>query len=249
MRHHAPRKFLALLLGVVALPAAAADLTVSAAASLTDAFKAIATAYEAEHPGTKVLLNFAASGVLLQQIDNGAPVDVFATADAETMDQAESRGLLAPGSRADFARNALVLVVPAGAEGPRSLAELGSPAVKRVAISNPETVPVGRYTRDALAAAGQWAAVEPRMISTQNVRQSLDYVIRGEVDAGFVYATDARIAGDKLRVVATVPTTRPIIYPIAVVKATRQVATAADFASFVRSPAARSILATFGFQE
>lgn len=249
MHRHFLRPLLGLLLSVATLPVVAADLTVSAAASLTDAFKAIAVAYEAEHPGTKVILNVAASGVLLQQIDNGAPVDVFATADAETMDQAERRGLLAPGSRADFAHNSLVLVAPAGVDAVKALDDLALPAVQRVAISNPDTVPVGRYTRDALVARGLWSVVEPRMISTQNVRQSLDYVIRGEVDAGFVYATDARVAGDKLRVVATVPTTRPIVYPVAVVKATRQAGAAAEFSSFVRSPAARSILATFGFQE
>jgi len=239
------------LLLFVALPTGtgATELTVSAASSLTDAFRAIAKAYEAANPGTTVVLNLAASGVLLQQVDNGAPVDVLATADTETMDQAESRNLLQPGTRADFATNSLVLVVPAdGDAGIRSVADLAATATRRIAISNPDIVPVGRYTRRALAALGLWAAVEPRMISTQNVRQSLDYVSRGEVDAGFIYATDALMAGDKVRVVQSVATDEPIVYPIAAIRTSAQPAAAAGFVAFVRSPGARKILTQFGFQ-
>ena len=235
---------------IASAQASAADLTVSAAASLTDAFKSIAAAYEKGRPGTKVVLNFGASGLLLQQLDNGAPVDVFATADAETMDQAQAKSLLLADSRADFARNSLVLIVPAGGKpAVRTLSDLATPAIARVAISNPDTVPVGRYARGALQARGLWSVVEAKMISTQNVRQSLDYVARGEVEAGFVYATDARLMADKVSVVETVPATQPIVYPIAVVRASKQVGPAADFVAFVRSAPAQQILKSFGFQE
>ncbi|MEO8223175.1 MAG: molybdate ABC transporter substrate-binding protein [Gammaproteobacteria bacterium] len=243
---------LVLALGLAASAhAVGAELIVSAASSLTDAFRSIASAYEANHPGSKVVLNFAASGVLLQQIDSGAPVDVVATADAETMDQAEAKALLLAGSRADFAHNSLVLIAPAGEQKNlvTSMADLAKSTTGRVAISNPEVVPVGRYTKAALQAKGLWPAIEPKMISTQNVRQSLDYVARGEVDAGFVYATDAHLTADKVRVLETVVTTEPIVYPIAVVGSSKQAGFAGDFVSFVRSPPAQQILKAFGFQE
>jgi len=132
-------------------------------------------------------VNFAASGALLQQLAKGAPVDVLASADQETLDQAAKQGLIQPASRRDFVRNTLVLVVPAGSKlAPKSLAELAQPAYGKVAIGNPASVPVGRYTQDALEAARLWPALSAKAVNTLNVRQSLDYVARGEVDAGFV---------------------------------------------------------------
>lgn len=235
---------------LAARPVTGAELTVSAASSLTDAFREIAAAYEAGHPGTRIVLNFGASGLLLQQIDSGAPVDVFATADAETMDQAGAKQLLLADSRADFAGNTLVLIAPLDAKVPvNALVDLARPDIGRVAISNPDTVPVGRYTRAALEAAQLWAAVEPRMISTQNVRQSLDYVVRGEVDAGFVYATDAALMAGRIRLVAPVETGQPIVYPIAVVRTSKEAGPAREFIAFVRSAPAQGILKRFGFKE
>lgn len=249
MHNFASRGLLFLLIGI-ALPAVGGELTVSAAASLTEAFQAIGKAYEAGHPGTRIVLNFGASGLLLQQIDSGAPVDVFATADMDTMDQAEARQLIVGSSRASFARNQLVLIAPTGAKPQvNALADLARPAIGRVAISNPDTVPVGRYTRAALVAQGLWAAVEPKMISTQNVRQSLDYVVRGEVDAGFVYATDARLETGKVHLVGPVTTEQPVIYPIAVVRTSKEAGPAMEFIAFVRSAPAQQILQSLGFQE
>ncbi|MFP5406150.1 MAG: molybdate ABC transporter substrate-binding protein, partial [Gammaproteobacteria bacterium] len=195
--------FLALALLPLA-PARAGDLTVSAASSLSDAFKEIATAFETRHPGTKVRLNIASSGTPLQQIARGAPVDVFASADVATLDAAASQGLIVSAQRRNFAGNDLVLIVPTGpgvSPAPVThLADLASPAVRRIAIGNPASVPVGRYARAALESAGLWSQVEPRLINARNARQVLDYVARGEVDAGFVYATDAALMKEKLRV-------------------------------------------------
>ena len=141
--------------------ALAGEITVSAASSLTNAFKEVAQGFEAQYPGSKVQLNFAASGALLQQLAKGAPVDVLASADQETLDQAAKQGLIQPASRRDFVRNTLVLVVPAGSKlAPKSLAELAQPAYGKVAIGNPASVPVGRYTQDALEAARLWPAAE-----------------------------------------------------------------------------------------
>src|SRR5690606_14296823 len=187
-----PLILLALSLLCVGAPAQAAELTVSAAASLTGAFQDIARAYQARHPEVRVRLNLGGSGALLQQIAKGAPVDVFATADQETMDLAAQQRLIEPASRRDFARNALVLVVPADSSHRiDSLAALARPDIRRIALGNPASVPAGRYANEALRAAGLGEALRNRVIHTQNVRQSLAYVARGEVDAGFVYATDA----------------------------------------------------------
>lgn len=235
-------------LGLFGLNALAADLTVSAAASLTNAFKDVGSAFEVANPGTRVRFNFAASGALLQQIAKGAPVDVFASADQETMNQAEQQQLVKPGTRVNFVSNSLVVIVPGDAAAvPKALVELDTPAYKRVAIGVPASVPVGRYTKAVLEKVRLWPAIEAKMIGAQSVRQALDYVARGEVEAGFVYGTDAAIMADKVKVAFTVPTDTPVLYPIAPVAASNQVATAQKFVAYVVSPAGQATLAKYGF--
>jgi molybdate transport system substrate-binding protein len=226
----------------------AADLLVSAAASLTNAFINIGRDFEISHAGTMVVFNFGGSGQLLQQIAKGAPVDVFASADQETMDKAEAEGLVAAGTRADFVRNSLVVVVPIDSTLLlASLNDLTKSEFRHIAIGNPESVPVGRYSKAVLIASGQWNALEPKMVNTQNVRQSLDYASRGEVEAAFVYRTDAAILPDKVRIALEVPTQKPILYPIAVMKGAASRADAGEFVAFVRSDAGRKILQKYGF--
>ncbi len=204
--------------------------------------------FEAENPGTKVQFNFAASGALLQQIDKGAPVDVFASADQETMDQAQAKGLVQAAQRRNFVSNALVVIVPTGSTNvPAAVSDLTQPAFQRIAIGLPASVPVGRYTKGVLEAAGLWAAIEPRMIGANNVRQALDYVARGEVDAGFVYATDAALMPDKVKVALTVPTTTPILYPVAPIAASPNAAMALRFVEFLGAAPAQAVLAKYGF--
>ena len=226
-----------------------AELTVSAAASLTDAFTEIGREFERVKAPHRVIFNFASSGALLQQISRGAPVDVFAAADQETMDRAEQQNLIVRASRADFARNTLVLVAPRdGAIRPNRLEELKSNALRRIAVSNPETVPAGKYAREALEAAGLFGPLKEKFITTRNVRQTLDYVARGEVDLGFVYITDAAIMPDKVTVLFEVPTRTPITYPIAAVEGSGKEELALEFVQFVRSAPAQSILRRHGFQ-
>lgn len=242
------KRLLCLLLIVAALPATAAELTVSAASSLTESFRDIASAYETANPGTKVDLNFAASGVLLQQISRGAPVDVLATADTETMAQAAKGGLLETDSRQTFATNQLVVVVPPGRkDAPSTLAGLAGKGVQRVAIGNPDSVPVGRYARTALQAAGLWEAITAKTITTQNVRQSLDYVARGEVDAGFVYASDYQAMPGRVVRAFDVPLKTPITYPVSVIKDSARAVEARRFVAFVVSPQGQAILRRHGF--
>jgi len=236
----------ALLLAPTAM---AADIIVSAAASLGNAFGDIAKDFEKANPGTRVLLNLGASGQLLQQISRGAPAHVFASADQETMDRAEKQRLVAPESRVNFVSNQLVLIVSSdAAAAPGSLADLDKADVKRIGIGTPESVPAGRYAKQGLEIAGLWDKLKDKYVYGQNVRQVLDYVARGEVDAGFVYASDAELLKDRVKAAATVPTKAPIIYPIAAVKGSGDEKRALQFIAYVRSEAAAKVLAKYGFQ-
>lgn len=232
------------LVAVIPMFANAAEVTVSAAASLTNAFKELALAFEATHPHDKVLLNFAASDPLVQQIAKGAPVDVFASADQEAMDKAENLKLISAGSRRDFVSNSVVLIVPTNSK-------IASPVelkgVARLTTGNPASVPIGRYTQEALSQMGLWQALESKFIFGTSVRQSLDYVARGEVDAGFVYATDALVQKEKVKTVATLPTRTPVRYPIAVIANAPQPSLAREFVDYAASSAGYAILAKYGF--
>lgn len=229
-------------------PVAAAELLVSAAASLTNAFKTIGAEFERVHSSDKVILNFAASDVLVKQIAEGAPVDVFASADEAAMDKAVTARLIVAPTRFNFAGNRLVLALPIDSRlrfG--TLEELNAKAVRRIAISQPATVPVGRYAKAVLDQARLWGPLQERFIYTQNVRQTLDYLARGEVDAGFVYATDAALMKEKVRVALEITTTRPVVYPIAVTTASKNGQLSRQFVELVKSVAGQSILQRFGF--
>jgi molybdate transport system substrate-binding protein len=230
--------------------ARADELVVSAAASLTNAFREVATAFEKTRPTTQVVLNFGASDALLQQIVNGAPVDVFASADETAMDKAVTAKAVAPDTRHDFATNSLVMIVPADSKLPvRSMREtLTLPQVKHVALGNPASVPAGRYAKAALEHEGAWDVVSSKAVLASNVRESLDYVARGEAEAGFVFGTDAAMMPQAVKVAATVPTQTPVTYPIALVQDSKHVVDASAFSQFVRSPAGQAILAKYGFR-
>jgi molybdate transport system substrate-binding protein len=246
------KSIIMLLLGAMLIWQAPAradqELVVSAAASLTNAMKEAAGQFEATHPGARILCNFASSGSLLQQMVHGAPVDVFASADQKTMNQAQEKGLIVPASRKNFVSNSLVLIKPL--DSPLALGglkDLTKPEVKRVAVGNPATVPAGRYTKEALVKAGLWDQLSPKFIMAESVRQVLDYVGRGEVDMGFVYSTDAAIARGKVKVMQTVERHAPILYPLAITAATGKKALAQSFLDFILSPAAQEIFKKYGF--
>jgi len=230
------------------LAAAAQQITVSAAASLTDAFKELGPKFEASKPGSTVRFNFAASGVLLQQISQGAPVDVFASADQETMNRAADQKLIDAATRKNFAANSVVLIEPAkDGAGLKTLQDLSGPAVKKIAVGKTATVPVGRYTKEVLDAVNLWTALEPKFVQADSVRQVLDYVSRGEAEAGFVYRTDAAVMGDKVKVVLTASGHTPVTYPVAVIGESKQKALAQDFVAFLSTDAAQQTLTRFGF--
>lgn len=216
------------------------SITVFAAASLREVFGELATRYEEAHPGAEITLNFAASSELVTQIDNGAPADVFASADEQTMNRLADA---APGARV-FATNRLQIVVEAGnPNGVRTLADLARPDLLYIAAA-PE-VPVGRYAAQVLAAAG--VDVTPRSLEA-NVKGIVSKVLLGEADAGIVYITDVRAAGDRVSGV-DIPDTLNVEarYPITVLRDVSNPAGAQAFVDFVLSPTGQQVLREFGF--
>jgi len=247
-----------LLVTILALAAASSaglqaqqkkEIIVSAAASLRDAFQELGVIYE-KRTGVRPNFNFAASGVLQQQIELGAPADVFASAGQEQMDELQGKGLLLAGSRRDFTANTLVLVVSLKSKLViKSIQDIADPKVGRIAIGNTKTVPAGQYAQESLKAMKLWDTVQSRLIPCESVRQVLDYVSRGEVDAGFVYTSDAAGAKNKVRVVAEAPkeTHKPITYPIAVLKDSTNIDAARKFIDLTLSGTGKDILDKYSF--
>ena len=240
-------------LGSVSTPVRGAErqsLLVFAAASLTDSLQRVSDAYT-RSTGVPVKLSFAASSALAKQIESGAQVDIFISADEEWMDYLEARSLIRPGSRSDLLGNRLALIAPrdsvaaieltAGAPIAAALGRRG-----RLAVGDPDSVPAGRYARAALQTLGVWDALGPRLARAENVRVALSYVSRGEAPLGIVYATDAAIE-PRVRIVDTFPerTHPPITYPVALVASAGR--SAADYLEFLRSAAAAEVFTDAGF--
>lgn len=242
---------IAVLLLVMAVQAGAEAIRVSAAISLREALTDIATRFDSKNPGETIEFNFGASGQLLTQIVNGAPVDVFVSAAEKQVKELVAAGLGDPSTRMVIAGNALVLVVPAGAESKvTSFQDLADPAiVKKLAVGEPRAVPAGQYAAQVLKHLKIDQAVADRIVHGTNVRQVLDYVRRGEVDAGLVYATDAASAPNEVRVVATAESSwhEPIEYPAILVNASKQPDVARKFIQFLGSDEAKDILRSRGF--
>jgi molybdate transport system substrate-binding protein len=242
--------FIAVAVLVASSHVFAADLTVSAAISLKNAFGEIGRLFETQNKGSKVVFNFGASGDLLRQIEGGAPVDVFASAAQKDMDEAEKKGLMVSGTRSDFAANSVVLIVPASSKAAvNAFKDLASPAVKRIAAGNPKTVPAGRYAEEIFTFNKILPGIKDKLVYAENVRQVLDYVARGEVDAGVVYSTDALVSKD-VRIAVTAPeeSHKPVVYPMAVVRGAKSEAAAKAFIKTVMSGQGMEILRKYGFK-
>jgi molybdate transport system substrate-binding protein len=228
----------------------AQEVTVSAAISLKNAFEEIGKLFESRYRGSRVILNFAASGDLARQIRGGAPVDVFASAAAKDMDSLEHDGLIEKNTRADFATNEVALIVPVGGKNRiSSFKDLEQPGLGRVAVGNPKTMPIGRYADEVLRYFAIADRIREKLVYTENVRQVLEYVARGEVDAGIVYVTDALVNPRDVAIAATAPagSHKPVLYPIAAVKGSWNGKAAGDFISLVRSDEGRKVLLRHGF--
>ena len=236
---------------LTAVAACAQDVTLSVAVSLKEVTEELGRAFMAARPGVTLRYNFGASGELQKQIEAGAPVDVFLSAAQRQMDDLEKQNLIVPASRRAFARNALVVIKPADSRiditKPGDLLEA---RVGRIVVGNPKTVPAGQYAEESLRALGLWDRLRPKLIFSENVRQALDYVARGEVDAGFVYSTDAASRAQGVKEAFRPPddSYRPVIYPGAVVAASKQAALARAFLDLLGGAEGRAVLSRFGFQ-
>jgi molybdate transport system substrate-binding protein len=228
-------------------PASAQPLTVSAASSLADVMAEVGRAWVSTG-GPGIQVNAGGSNVLARQVAQGARVDVFVSADHAQMDVAAASGRLLAGSVRDILSNTLVVVVPARAvSGTFAPEDLTGPRIRRVALGNPQSVPAGVYARQWLERAGLWAAVAPKVVPTLTVRAALAAVRAGRVEAGVVFATDARTAPDVAVAYRVPPADAPAIrYPAAVVRGPRE-AEATRFVQFLASPAARAIFEAAGF--
>ncbi len=224
-------------------------LTVSAAVSLKDAFNEIAALYKAK-TGATINFNFGASGALQKQIETGAPVDVFASAGEKQINELAAKNLIDAATRRDFARNKLVLIVPSDSKiNIAAVNDLSKPDVQKIAVGNPKTVPAGQYTEQVFEKLNLKTSVASKLIFAEDVRQVLDYVQRGEVDAGIVYTSDAQSAQGKIRVAAEIPEDahEPISYPIAVIKDAKEIELARQFTDLVLSADGQKILQKYGF--
>jgi molybdate transport system substrate-binding protein len=235
-----------LLLGSARLRAA--DLQVFAAASLTDALQEIAAAYQTVNRDT-VSLNFGASSTLARQIQEGAPADLFLSADEEKMDGLEKRGLLLAGTRRSLLSNTLVVVVPADSNLKITApADLANSKIRILALAEPQSVPAGIYAKQYLKSQKLWDKVIDRVVPSENVRAALAAVEAGNADAGIVYKTDAGIS-KKVKIAYEVPRAEgpKISYPFAVLKASRQADAARRFLAFLESPPALAVFQRYGF--
>jgi len=238
-----------LMFGNPAQPART-ELTVSAAISLKDALDETKEIYTKDHPDVAIAINYGASGTLQLQIEQGAPVDVFLSAAPKQMDALETKGLLLPGTRKDLLQNEVVLVAPKDSKlGLKSFQDLTRADVKKVALGEPTTVPAGQYAKETLTSLGIYDAVNAKAVLAKDVRQVLTYVETGNVDAGIVYATDAA-SSSKATVVATAPAKShaPVIYPGAVIKASKNPVAAKAFLDFLAGPRGAAVFQKYGFK-
>ncbi|MDO8419026.1 MAG: molybdate ABC transporter substrate-binding protein [Rubrivivax sp.] len=238
-----------LILALTGLPAAAVQqVTVVAAASLAEAMRDVAQAFEAVRPGVTVQLRFAATGQLLQDIAAGKPADVLASADAETLARGILRRLLVADTQREFATNTLVLIVPTDRNSPvQRLQDLARPEIRRIAMGRTATVPAGRYAKQAIDALRLWPAVQQKIVAGDSVRAVLETVASGDADAGFVYGTDVALAGQRVRVVQTLTVQTPVRYAATVVAASGEPVLAREFVLFLTQPPARAVFARYGF--
>jgi molybdate transport system substrate-binding protein len=216
------------------------EITVSAAASLQDAMMEAGGQFQKNHPEVKIDFNFAASGVLEKQIEQGAPVDLFASASQKEMNVLEEKGLIIKSTRTNFTRNKLVILAPSRL----TIEELKN--LDKIAIGDPTTVPAGRYAQISLENAGVYEMLKPKLIFAEHVRQVLDYVEREEVDAGLVYFSDTVKSNLSVSSIndSLYP---PIVYPIAVIHDSQQPAISSQFIEYIQSNEWQIILQKYGF--
>jgi molybdate transport system substrate-binding protein len=245
-----------LLSGIIALSLSAnifaaapkTEIIVSAAASLTDTMNELIEMYKKVKPDVTVTPTYGSSGSLQQQIEQGAPVDIFLSASPKQMNALSKQGLILEDTRKNVVENKVVLIVPKSSKGITRFEDAATDKIKQIALGEPSSVPVGQYSEEVFTSLGILDKVKAKAIYAKDVRQVLTYVEMGEVDAGVVYATDAAIS-KKVTVIATAPegTHKPVIYPAALVKTSAQPQVAKAFLAWLSSPEASKIFVKYGF--
>nr|WP_154959649.1 molybdate ABC transporter substrate-binding protein [Paenibacillus xylanexedens] len=225
------------------------ELTISAAASLTDAMKEIQTNFEQANPNISLSFNFGASGALQQQIEQGAPADIFVSASAKNMKALVDENLIASSDQKNLLQNSLVAIVPAdGTSAVASEKDLTNDGIKTVAIGIPESVPAGTYAKEALTNAKLWDQLEKKLVQGKDVRQVLQYVETGNADAGFVYKTDA-LTSKQVKIAFEVDKNSytPANYPLGIIEGTKHRTEAEQFYAYLQTPEVLDIFAKYGF--
>jgi molybdate transport system substrate-binding protein len=230
--------------------ASAQEVTLSVAISMKEAVEELGRGFMAARPGVTLRYNFGSSGELQKQIEAGAPVDLFISAAQRQMDELQAKGLIVAASRKVFARNALTVIKPMGSKiDIAKPADLIDARVTKIVVGSPRTVPAGQYAEESLKALGLWDRLHPKLVFSENVRQALDYVARGEVDAGFVYTTDAATRAQQVKEAfrPAEDTYRPVLYPAAVVAGAKQVAIAQAYLDQLTGREGQAVLGRLGF--
>ena len=236
---------LALLTAVLSMdprPAHAQEVTLSVAISMKEVVEELGRRFMAARPGVTLRYNLGSSGELQKQIEAGAPIDLFISAAPRQMDELEKKGLVLAATRRVFARNVLTVVKPADSRIDLTKpSDLLDPRVTKIVIGSPKTVPVGQYAGESLRALGLWERLQAKLVFAEHVRQALDYVARGEVDAGFVYTTDAATRAKQVKEAfrPAEDTYRPILYPVAVVAGAKHPAVAQAYVDLLLSRGTR----------
>ena len=223
-------------------------LTISAAASLQDAIQEIGKLYNQQQPNIQLIYNFGSSGSLRHQIEQGAPVDIFISADELHMEALENNNLLLDNTRQNLLQNKVVLITHQNNNKIDRFGQLKSDFISKIAIGATDSVPAGKYAKEVLESLKLYKPLEEKFVFAKDVRQVLAYVETGNVEAGIVYATDAQIS-KRVKVIATasIDSHSPIIYPIAIAKDSKNPEAAQNFIQFLLSNQAKNIFTNYGF--
>jgi len=225
------------------------EIMISAAASLKDSLTEFQKDYAQKKPEVKLTINFGASGTLQQQIEQGAPVDLFISAGKAQMDALEQKNLIVKESKVDLLGNDLVLITGKDNSKVTSLDDLTKASVNQISIGTPESVPAGKYAKESLTSLKLWDALQPKFVLAKDVTQVLNYVETGNVEAGLVYQSDAQ-GSTKVKVVTVVPASshKPIVYPAALIAASKNKQVAEDFLKYLQSSDAQKVFMKYGFK-
>ena len=231
-----------------AAPAKKTEIMISAAASLKNCIQDLSAMYTGKNPQVTITANFGASGALQQQIEQGAPADVFFSAGIKQMNALKEKGMMIDSSVKNILENKVVLITPKNAAALDFFEDLAKSSVKKIGVGEPKSVPVGQYTEQIFQNLGLTDKVASKLIFAKDVREVLSWVETGNVDAGVVYETDAKISKD-VTICSTAPegSHKKVIYPIGVVMASKHVAEAQKFVDFLFSDAAKEVFARYGF--